>query len=210
MKTQAAVAAGLSLLLLASCFTQARPGFTGAPAGAWKLDPAHSSLVWKVSHRGLSSYTARFTRISAALSFDPANPEAAALDVRVDPASVRTDHPGGDDWDRELAAGWFRAGAYPEIRYVSRRITRTGENSGIVEGELTFLGQTRPVALTVIFNGTAPSGGPGSPPAMGFSARASLSRSDFGLNRLPSLVGDQVDLLIEAEFLAARAGDART
>jgi polyisoprenoid-binding protein YceI len=202
MRTATVVAVIAALPLLSSCLTPARSSLEGLPAAAYRLDPAHTSVTWKVSHRGLSAYTARFVRVSASLDFDPQAPEEARLSVSIDPSSVRTDHPDGGGWDRTLARDWFRADTFPEIRFESTRVIRTGETTGQVEGEISFLGRKRPLLLDVAFNGAAPSGGPGSPPALGFSASASLLRSDFGMTRLPSLVGDRVDIIIETEFLA--------
>jgi len=48
---------------------------TKAPAGAYTLDPAHTSLIFRIDHLGLSRYTGRFTKVDGRLQFDPAKPE---------------------------------------------------------------------------------------------------------------------------------------
>jgi polyisoprenoid-binding protein YceI len=62
------------------------------PAGAYRLDPAHASLLFRADHLGMSRYTARFTRFDAELTLDPANPGAARLTATVDPLSLETDN----------------------------------------------------------------------------------------------------------------------
>ena len=174
------------------------------PAGIYTLDKAHASLVWKVSHLGLSDYTARFTRFDAEVEFDPESPEKSKVTATIDPSSVRTDYPypQKEDFDKKLAkkAEWFNADAFPEIIFTSTDITMTGENTAVMAGELTFLGVTHPVSLNVTFNGAMKEQPFSKKPTLGFSASGSLQRSDWGMNiYLPNL-GDQVMLLIEAEF----------
>ena len=68
--------------MLGVATARAEPGTL--PAGTYKMDPAHSSLTWKVNHFGLSNYTARFSRFDAILDIDPARPESAKVLVAVD------------------------------------------------------------------------------------------------------------------------------
>ncbi|WJH40677.1 YceI family protein [Aliirhizobium terrae] len=62
-----------------------------APSGTYVSDPAHSSVTWKISHLGLSNYTARFTKMSAELVWDAENPASSKVTAVIDPLSVRTD-----------------------------------------------------------------------------------------------------------------------
>lgn len=182
------------------------------PAGTYVLDPTHASLVWKVNHFGLSNYTARFTRLDATLEFNPDDASATSLTVTVDPSSVETDYPADfkathadspyDTFDEEIAQDptFFNAGEYPEITFTSTEINPTGPATGTVTGDLTFLGVTRPVTLDVTYNGTATFPWAPDEPKIGFSATGTLKRSEFGLTKLVPNVGDEVELLIEAEF----------
>lgn len=174
------------------------------PAGTYNLDLSHTSLTWKVSHLGLSNYTARFTEMSGTLKLDPKDPTKSQLTVTVNPASVETDYKATEkkDFDKELATGkdWFNAGKFPEIRFVSTRIERTGENTGKVHGNLTFLGVTKPLTLDTVFNGSYAAKPFVEVPSLGFSATATLKRSDWGLSTYVPNIGDNVKILIETEF----------
>ena len=174
------------------------------PAGTYKMDRAHSSLTWKVNHFGLSNYTARFTRFDAMLDIDPARPESAKVLVVVDPTSVRTDYRSteGRDFDKELADGekFFNARKFTEITFSSMAVERTGETTARVMGDLTMLGVAKPLTIEVTLNGAKPHPTAGVP-ALGFSGVAKLNRSDFNMSFMLPLVGDEVTLLIEAEFL---------
>ena len=67
-------------------------------------------------------------------------------------------------------------------------------------GDLTFRGVTHPVTLDVTYNGTATFPWAPDAPRMGFSATGSLKRSDFGMGFMIPQLGDEIELLIEAEF----------
>jgi polyisoprenoid-binding protein YceI len=166
-----------------------------APAGDYVLDKRHASVIAKVSHMGLSGYTMRFDRLDGHFAFDPAQPDAAKISVTIDANSLDV---GESVLNHQFAREFLGADADPQISFTSTGIQRTDANHGTVTGDLTFHGVTRPVTLTVTFNGYESSliGGR----RMGFSAAADFLRSDFGSKAWLSLVGDQVHLLIEAEF----------
>lgn len=179
-----------------------------APPGAYKLDPDHASLTFRVNHMGLSRYTARFTDMTADLQFDPANPAAMTLSATVDPRSIETDfHGDKPDFDAELAGpSWLDAAKFPKITFKSTKVDVTGPATANVTGDLTLHGVTRPVTLETTFNGgSKPSAmDPGS--RIGFSAHGSLKRSEFGVSYgIPPAgsnfgVGDEVEFFIEVEF----------
>lgn len=177
-----------------------------APAGTYKLDPTHASLTWRVKHMGLAFYTARFTKFDATLDIDPAKAEAARLSVTVDPLSVRTDYPlaAKKDFDKELAEGskWFDGNAHKSITFQSTSVARTGDSTAKVAGNLTLRGVTKPVTLDVTLNGAMKLHPLRKKPALGFSATATIKRSEFGMTALlgPALA-DEVQLVIEAEML---------
>lgn len=183
--------------------TAPNPLLVDVASATYRIEPTHASILWRVSHNGLSYYTARFTDFSADLMFNAENPAQSSLKATINPASVRTDHPDGPDWDTTLATDekWFHSAAYPTITYSSTDITLTGENTGLVQGELTLLGVTKQVPLTVTFNGARNFPYFGERDVLGFSARATLKRSDFGMSALLPAIGDEVTLTLETEFL---------
>jgi polyisoprenoid-binding protein YceI len=64
----------------------------GPPAGQYQLDKGHASLSFRVSHLGFSSYTTRFSRFDAQLSFDPANLAASKVATTIDAASIELEN----------------------------------------------------------------------------------------------------------------------
>ena len=193
----------LGVMLVSACASPPVVEVSAAPAGNYRLDPTHASVTWSLSHAGLSNYTARFDDISGALNFRPEAPANSSVDIRIDPKSVSTGLP---KFDEEIATSgnYFDANSFPEIRFVSTDIKLTGDATGLITGDLTLKGVTKPVTLDVIFNGAGKSfGNPGK--TLGFSATTTFLRSDYNMGHLVSFgIGDEVNLRIETEFNEAQ------
>lgn len=182
-----------------------------ATAGRYRSEMTHTSVGFRIFHMGLANYTARFTKADAILDFDPARPERSRLTATVDMGSVETDYQNKDkDWNAELGndAKFFNSGVFPQAKFVSTSVRRTGRNTAAVAGNLTFLGVTRPLTLNATYNGSIAAHPFAKVPALGFSARGTMKRSAWGLSYgLGRDLVDDVELVIEAEFL--REGDSR-
>jgi len=171
-------------------------------AGEYGLDKTHASLTWQINHLGLSKYTARFATYDATINLNPAEPTKSSVSVTIDPKSVRTDFPfpEKENFDAIIADKFLQAGAHPTITFQSTGLTATGATTGKMTGNLTLLGVTRPVTMDVTLNGAMEH-----PfrkvPALGFSATGTFKRSEFGSKDLQGPIGDDIKLIIEAEFL---------
>ncbi|AQT47675.1 MULTISPECIES: YceI family protein [Bartonella] len=175
------------------------------PTGAYVSDAAHTNLLWSIKHFGLSNYYGRFDKIEAKLDLDANDVEKSVLHVRIDPKSVDTNYPKTPNEFNDEIAGemFFDADKYKNITFDSTSIELTGEKTGKVTGNLTFHGVTKPVVLDVTLNGTLASHPMTKKPALGFSAKTVIKRSEFGVNELEGPLSDDVNLTIEAEFKPA-------
>ena len=190
-----------------------------APAGQYQLDKSHASLLLRVNHLGFSTYTTRFSRFDAQLSFDPGNIPAAKVVTTIDASSFEMDAAPQTCIDIVKGPQMLDTVKFPQIVFKSERVRMTGPKSMEISGTLTLRGVTRPLVLTATFNGGYP-GMPNMDPhaRVGFSAHGSFKRSDFGMAfGIPAPgtnmgVGDLIDFSIEAEFngpaLATPAADA--
>jgi len=181
-----------------------------APAGAYELDLSHTSVNFRVLHIGLSNYTARFTKMTGELQFDPANPAAQSISVTIDAGSMQTNYPDPAtlDFDTQVEKEFLDAAKFPTITFKSTKVEPTGPNTAKVTGDLTLHGVTKPVTLEATFNGGYPKNDMMGPARIGFSAKGTIKRSDFGISYgLPAPgtnmgVGDDVVVTIESEFTA--------
>ncbi|HEY1426186.1 MAG TPA: YceI family protein [Caulobacteraceae bacterium] len=168
-------------------------------SGHYVMDPRHSSLIARVSHEGVSLYTLRFDVLDASLDYDAAHPERTRVTASVDPASLDVNA----DYSKTFAEEFLHASKFPKATFVSTSIQPGAGVSGVMTGDLTLMGVTKPVTFNVTLTGAGHEVQP-TPPfgrqAAGFEATATIRRSDFGSTFLNNLVGDEVTLQIEAEF----------
>jgi polyisoprenoid-binding protein YceI len=176
------------------------------PAGAYTLDKAHASLLFRVDHLGFSNYTGRFSNFDAKLQFDPAKPETSSVTVTIDPASLQVENPPEGFVKTLIGEQWLDAAKFPQMTFKSKKVTRSGKDELRIDGDMTFHGMTQPMTLMAKFNGGY-AGHPFDPHArIGFSAKGSLKRSAFGVAYgIPAPgttmgVSDAVEVIVEAEF----------
>lgn len=204
MRLAAILSSPVLAVSLAACSTTATQTLVAVDPGAYVLDKAHGSIVWRVKHQGLSWYTGRLTDFDATLDFDPENPTASRVQAIINPNSVSAEHPTNEDWDATIAEDFFRSAEFPQIVFESTSAAQTSEFAGQVTGDLSFLGVTKPLTLDVIYNGAINASplhrGKG---LVGFSATTTIHRSDFGLTNYSSFVGDEVEIIVEVEFVEA-------
>jgi polyisoprenoid-binding protein YceI len=186
--------------------TVGAPAKIDVPAGDYTLDKLHSSLLLRVNHLGFSNYTARFKTFDARLQFDPNNPSAAKVTVNVDPTSLDVENPPAGFVDELIGKGWLDTAQFPQLTFQSSKVESTAPNEMKITGDLTLHGITKQIVLDATFNGGY-TGHPMDPNArIGFSARGSFNRSDFGIAYgIPAPgttmgVSDKVDVTIETEF----------
>lgn len=182
------------------------PAMAAAAPARYALDPVHTRVLFAISHAGFSQALGTVSGSTGTLEFDPDDWSQARLDVTV--PLQRLDL-GDDGWNRAALAGnLLDAQRWPEARFVSTRVEALAPDRFIVHGQLTLRGVTREVPLQVTFNALKRHPLPPFRRTAGFSATATLSRKAFGIDAWPSVIGDQVELRIEAEALrSARAGD---
>lgn len=175
-------------------------------SGSYVLDPAHGKITWSVDHMGFSTYVGQFSGVSASLQLDSANPAASRLDATVKMDSVGTF---SDGLDKHLAtADFFDTANYPTATFRATSIRRTDADSADISGNLTLRGVTRPIVIKADFNQA------GVNPVsklytVGFDGKATIKRSDFGISYGLPMLGDEVTLQLEAEFVAKPAAQPK-
>jgi polyisoprenoid-binding protein YceI len=170
----------------------------------WKLDPVHSQVEFAVKHMMFTTVRGRFTDLEGEITFDPAEPDKAAVEVEIDAASIDTR---AADRDKHLrSADFLNVEDEPKLVFRSRRVDGSPSEAGDgfkVVGDLTIRGTTREVVLDASFGGTGtdPWGGT----RAGFSADTKIDRRDFGLTWNQALetggvlVGNEVKIHLEAQ-----------
>ena len=139
-----------------------------AEAGDW-VQAEGSRLAFAGQYQG-EVFTGMFPGFATRLSFDPARPEAARLDVTIPVANVSS---GNAEYDGEMrGAAFFNSAAFPQARFRASGARRLDDGRYAMDGELTLRGISKPVTFT--FEWT-----PGAQPVL--FGRATVRRLDFGV-----------------------------
>lgn len=189
--------------LLAAALALASPVAFAAPL-TYKIDANHTDVVASWSHFGFSNPIAHFGKVDGSITYDPANVGASKVEVTI-PLSGLNSHVGDFD-DHLRSADFFDAEKFPNITFKSTSVKAAGKGKLKVTGDLTIKGVTKPVVLDVTINKT------GVQPmanreAAGFSATATVKRTDFGLGLYAPNVSDQVKLSITTEAIVPKAAE---
>jgi len=198
-----ALAGAAAAVLLTSGAVVARTQTTQVPAevraGTYALDSEHGKITWSVSHMGFSTYYGQFVNVQAALNLDPANPSASTLTATIPLTDVASN---SDGLDGHLQTpDFFDTANHPTATFRSTRIVidPSDPTEADVHGELTLRGVTKPVVMEVEFNQAGPS--MGGAYRVGFDGEATVKRSEFGISYGVPMLGDDVKLHIEGEFV---------
>jgi polyisoprenoid-binding protein YceI len=171
--------------------------------GRWEVDPAHSTLEFRVRHAGVARVRGVFHRFEGALEVAPDGTvsaggwvDAASLDTRLD---ARDEH--------LRSADFFDVSRHPRLTFEATAVGLSPGGGIAVRGELTIRGTTRTIDLhgEVVGAGRDDEGAE----RVGLELSGALDRRDFGLTWNTAidggglLVGNRVDL--ELELSAVRA-----
>jgi polyisoprenoid-binding protein YceI len=165
------------------------------PAGHYKLDLKHSSIVAVVRHLGVSDYLIRFDRFDADFTWDPAQPQTTKLTATVDTTSLDV----GADYSRSFANTFLGAEKNPRATFVATSMAANPDGrTGTMTGDFTLNGVTRPTTFNVAFIAS----GHGLPfgTIAGFTAEGTIKRSEFNSHAWAHYVGDEVRIEIRAAF----------
>jgi polyisoprenoid-binding protein YceI len=165
-------------------------------SGTWKLDTWHTQLGFSVRHLGISTVRGLFREYDGTVVVDDAG--AASIDVSAQMTSVDT---GNEGRDGHLQGGdFFDSATHPTMSFVSTSVESNGDNTGVLHGNLTVKGVTKPISLAATFNGTGVFPMDNSFHA-GFVATGSFNRTDFGVSYGVPLVSDEVQLVLDVQLV---------
>jgi polyisoprenoid-binding protein YceI len=168
--------------------------------GTYVLDTAHTVLGFGVRHMAVSKVRGSFTKFEGTLQLaeDPAD---STVSVTIDASSVDTREENRDNHLR--TNDFFDVENHPTWTFTSTAIRPVSATEWKVDGDLTIRGVTRPVTLDASLEGVVQD--PYGNHRVGFSAKTSINRDDFGVSFNAVMeaggvvVAKKVDIEIEAE-----------
>jgi polyisoprenoid-binding protein YceI len=150
-------------------------GILRVPTGTWTVDPVHSSIEFRVKHMMISTVRGRFRDFEGTIEAAP-DYHDSSVQGSIDAASIDTNDERRDGHLR--SADFFDVEHHPAATFSARASGWQG-TTGVLAGELTLRGVTRPVSLQAEYLGYAadPWGGH----RVVFTAAGTVDREDWGL-----------------------------
>lgn len=162
----------------------------------YRIDTVHSQVLFSADHDGYSKPVGRLAIARGWLRFDPADFAASKVVVDIDTASVDL---GDKGWNAAVTGSNFLdAARFPLAHFESITVTKTGEHAGKLAGILTLRGVTLPVQVDFTVNRVGATLF-GFETIAGFSGKAVLDRTRFGMSAFPKAIGIDVALRLEIE-----------
>lgn len=186
-------------LLLALLLTISLP-LAAQAADSYTIDPEHSFPHFSVNHLGFSTLQGRFDKTSGKATLDIAG-KKGSVELNVEAASVST---GFSKRDTHLRSpDFFNSAEFPLVTFKSTSFKFNGDKPESIEGNLTLLGVTKPVKLTIhSFNcGLDPMDPLKRREKCGGDISTQIKRTDFGMKFGVPMVGDDIKLVFEIEAI---------
>ncbi len=172
---------------------------TFAATDTYKIDTkgAHASIKFKIKHLGYSWLYGRFDTFDGTLMLDEKAPENSTIEVTINTSSINSNHA---ERDKHLKGSDFLdVKKYPNATFKSTSVSKSGDNTGTIKGELTLHGVTKTIEIPVthIGGGSDPWGGY----RQGFSGSTTLTLKDYGIDFNLGPASTQVELILDIEAI---------
>ena len=166
--------------------------FSAYAAETYKLDPAHTSVVYRVKYSGVTFVYGRFNGPTGSFVYDEASPSKSSIEMQVDANNIDT---AVEKRDNHLKSpDFFNAEEHPLVTFKSTSIKKINSDTYEVTGNLTLLGKSR--RLTVNANHTGSGKDPWGNFRRGFEASFTIKRSDFGMDFMLGGISDEIGITV--------------
>jgi polyisoprenoid-binding protein YceI len=177
----------------------------------WIFEPGHTEAEFRARHMMVSWVRGLFKDIHGQLELDWDRCVEATFAGEIDAAAIWTGQQQRDEHLR--SADFFDVENHPKISFAGHFTDRTGGTTFKGEVELTIRGVTRTVPLDIVSLGEwktpfwVGEENKGDMRRLGFEARATINRHDFGVSwqdQLPGggvVVSNEIELVLDVEAI---------
>jgi polyisoprenoid-binding protein YceI len=171
------------------------PAMLAAAPQVWTMDPVHSTAQFTARHFGIVPVIGTIPMVAASVTLDSGSQIPIAVSATLDPSKLDT-HDAMRDNDLR-SPHFFDVASTPEMRFVSTKIDGRDPKHFTITGNLTMHGQTHPVTLNaeVVAAGKTPRGRS----IIAYAATATIDRTQWGMTFGPLIVGNSIDISLNAE-----------
>ncbi|HLS37994.1 MAG TPA: YceI family protein [Sphingobacterium bovisgrunnientis] len=166
----------------------------------WTADPYHSKLGFTVTHLGIADVPGHFNAYDVSIVSAKEDFSDARIELTVQTNSIDTRVKPRDNHLK--SADFFDVEKHPTMTFKSTSIKKAGKDTYNLQGNLTLLGVTKPVSLTLKHRGTTKNPNADGAPVAGIQITGQIKRSDFGLGAgFPApMISDEVQIKADGEF----------
>lgn len=166
----------------------------------WTADPYHSKLGFTVTHLGIADVPGHFGEYDVTITSSKDDFSDAVVELTVQTKSVDTRVGQRDDHLR--SADFFNVEKFPTMTFKSTSIKKAGKNKYTLKGDLTLVGVTKPVTMTMLYRGTTENPNANGAPVAGIQITGEIKRSDFNMGSgFPApMISDEVTIKADGEF----------
>jgi len=166
----------------------------------WTADPYHSKLGVTVTHLGIADVPGHFSEYDVTITSSKEDFSDAVVELTVQTTSVDTRVDQRDDHLR--SADFFNVEKFPTMTFKSTSIKKAGKNKYTLTGDLTLVGVTKPVTMTLEHRGTTENPNANGAPVAGIQITGEIKRSDFNMGSgFPApMISDEVTIKADGEF----------
>jgi polyisoprenoid-binding protein YceI len=166
-------------------------------AADYKLDSAHSSIIFKAKHLDIGYIYGMFLEYSGSVTYNPEKPKNTTFDVTVQTDSVFTNHRKRDNHLK--SPDFFNAKQYPEITFESSSVEAVNDSTLRISADLTIRGVTESVTTDVKLTGSGK--GPQGNFRRGFKSTFTINRLDYNVDFMPDSLSKEIPVTITGELI---------
>ena len=172
-----------------------------AVAQEFYIDPDQTSVIFAVKNFDIGYTYGRFNKTEGEVAIDRAVPKDSKFEFRIHANSVDTNNQGRDMFLR--GPEFLQADEFPFVEFKSTtvRFDKPENSKGIyyAKGMLKLHGKQKEIILPIHVTGAGP--GKFKKNRIGFLAKFSVDRSEFGLDKLKPNVGERIAITFSAEVV---------
>jgi polyisoprenoid-binding protein YceI len=161
----------------------------------WAIDPSRTHIAFAVDAIAYPRTHGEFRKFDGAIAVDFDHPALSRVSFRVEAKSVDVGSASFSEFVRGEAL--LNAPKFPTIDFASTSVAKIDDRHVRVTGDLTLLGVTHPLSVDVEVQHRVE----GADTRLGFLAKATIDRLEFGMNSGYPVISREVDLVISSEAI---------
>lgn len=174
-----------------------------AAARSWDMDEAHSGIYFSIDHI-FSKVMGHFNEFTLEVNFDPAQLDESSFAFTIEVGSIDTNITKRDK--HLLSADFFDSGKFPQMSFVSSKISDAGNGLYNVTGTLTVKGKPYELTLPLKLEGVKEHPAKKGTEVAGFNGTVVIDRLAHGVGGGKfydmGVVGKEVEIFVSLEVLS--------